>query len=148
MFSCITKHLVLCLQQQVMKSQDMNTLTKAEEQVMQILWDEKEGFVKDLLQKFPEPKPAYNTVSTIIRILEKKGFVDHRSFGKSHQYYPLVSREQYRNERFSGLMKDYFNNSMKQVLSHFGHSGSLSMKEADEIIKIMEELKQKQESDE
>ena len=122
----------------------MNTLTKAEEQVMQILWDEKEGFVKDLLQKFPEPRPAYNTVSTIIRILEKKGFVGHRSFGKSHQYYPLVSREEYRNERFSGLMKDYFNNSMKQVLSHFGSSGSLSMKEADEIIQIMEELKQKQ----
>ena len=126
----------------------MNTLTKAEEQVMQILWDEKEGFVKDLLQHFPEPRPAYNTVSTIIRILEKKGFVDHKSFGKSHQYYPLVSREQYRNERFSGLMKDYFNNSMKQVLSHFGNSGSLSMKDADEIIQIMEELKQKKGSNE
>jgi BlaI family penicillinase repressor len=119
------------------------TLTKAEEQVMQILWDEKEGFVKDLLQHFPEPKPAYNTVSTIIRILEKKGFVDHRSFGKSHQYYPLMSKEQYRNERFSSLMKDYFNNSMQQVLSHFGKSGSVNMKEADEIIKMMEEIKQK-----
>lgn len=121
----------------------MNTLTKAEEQVMKILWDKKEGFVKDLLLQFPEPKPAYNTVSTIIRILEKKGFVDHRSFGKSHQYFPLVSREKYRNERFSGLMKDYFNNSMKQVLSHFGSNGSLSMKEADEIIHMMEELKLK-----
>ena len=119
------------------------TLTKAEEQIMQILWDKKEGFVKDLLQHFPEPKPAYNTVSTIIRILEKKGFVDHRSFGKSHQYYPLMSREQYRNDRFSSLMKDYFNNSMQQVLSHFGKSGSVNMKEADEIIKMMEEIKQK-----
>ena len=124
------------------------TLTKAEEQVMQILWDEKEGFVKELLQHFPEPKPAYNTVSTIIRILEKKGFVDHRSFGKSHQYYPLMSREQYRNERFSSLMKDYFNNSMQQVLSHFGKSGSVNMKEADEIIKMMEEIKQKAGNDE
>ena len=121
----------------------MNTLTKAEEQVMQILWDIGEGFVKDLLQKFPEPKPAYNTVSTIIRILEKKGFVDHRSFGKSHQYYPLMSREQYRDERFSSLMKDYFNNSMKQVLSQFGSSGSLNLKEANEIIQLMEEIKQK-----
>ena len=81
-------------------------------------------------------------------ILEKKGFVDHRSFGKSHQYYPLVSREQYRNERFSNLMKDYFNNSMQQVLSHFGKSGSLNMKEADEIIKMMEEIKQKAGTDE
>ena len=121
----------------------MTTLTKAEEQIMQILWDEKEGFVKDLLIRFPEPRPAYNTVSTIIRILEKKGFVDHRSFGKSHQYFPVISREQYRNERFSYLMKDYFNNSMQQVLSHFGKSGSLNMKEADEIIKLMEEIKLK-----
>ncbi len=121
----------------------MNILTKAEEQVMQILWVEKKGFVKDMLQKFPEPKPAYNTVSTIIRILEKKGFVDHHSFGKSHQYYPLVSREQYRNERFSSLMKNYFNNSMKQVLSHFGKNGSMDMKEADEIITMMQELKNK-----
>jgi BlaI family penicillinase repressor len=126
----------------------MNTLTKAEEQVMQILWDMGEGFVKDLLQKFPEPKPAYNTVSTIIRILEKKGFVDHRSFGKSHQYFPLMSREEYRNERFSSLMKNYFNNSMKQVLSHFGNSGSLNLKEADEIIQLMEEIKQKGGKDE
>ena len=122
---------------------EMTTLTKAEEQVMQILWEEKEAFVKDLLEHFPDPKPAYNTVSTIIRILEKKGFVDHKSFGKSHQYYPLMSREQYRNDRFSNLMKNYFNNSMKQVLSHFGNSGSLDMKEADEIIQMMEEIKQK-----
>lgn len=126
----------------------MTTLTKAEEQIMQILWNVKEGFVKDLLQHFPEPRPAYNTVSTIIRILEKKGFVDHRSFGKSHQYYPTVSRDQYRNERFSYLMKDYFNNSMQQVLSHFGKSGSLNLKEADEIIKLMEEIKQKARTDE
>ena len=131
-----------------MKKHFMNTLTKAEEQVMQILWDEKEGFVKELLQHFPEPRPAYNTVSTIIRILEKKGFVDHRSFGKSHQYFPLMSREQYREERFSSLMKDYFNGSMKQVLSHFGNSGSLNLKEADEIIQMMEEIKQKGGKDE
>ena len=131
-----------------MKKHTMNALTKAEEQVMQILWDEKEGFVKELLQRFPEPRPAYNTVSTIIRILEKKGFVDHRSFGKSHQYFPLVSREQYRSERFSYLMKDYFNNSMKQVLSHFGNSGSLNLKEADEIIQLMEEIKKKGGKDE
>lgn len=121
----------------------MTILTKAEEQIMRILWNEKEGFVKDLLHHFPEPRPAYNTVSTIIRILEKKGFVDHRSFGKSHQYYPLVSRDQYRNDRFSSLMKDYFNNSMQQVLSHFGRSGTLNMQEADEIIRMMEEIKQK-----
>jgi BlaI family transcriptional regulator, penicillinase repressor len=122
---------------------EINTLTKAEEQVMQILWQEKRAFVKDLLPHFPEPKPAYNTVSTIIRILEKKGVVDHRTYGKSHQYYPLITREQYRSERFTNLMKDYFNNSMKQVVSHFGKNGSLDLKEADEIIQLMEELKKK-----
>jgi BlaI family penicillinase repressor len=126
----------------------MNALTKAEEQVMQILWTRREGFVKDLLEDFPDPKPAYNTVSTIIRILEKKGFVEHRSFGKSHLYYPAISRDRYRQERFSNLMHDYFNNSMKQVLSHFGKSGSLDIKEADEIIEMMEALKQKAESNE
>ncbi len=104
--------------------------------------------MKDLLEHFPEPRPAYNTVSTIIRILEKKGFVDHRSFGKSHQYYPLISREKYRNDRFSNLMNDYFNNSMKQVLSHFGKDGHLNMKEADEIIHLMEEIKEKAGNDE
>ncbi len=122
---------------------EINTLTKAEEQVMQILWQEKRAFVKDLLPHFPEPKPAYNTVSTIIRILEKKGVVDHRTYGKTHQYYPLITREQYRSERFTNLMKDYFNNSMKQVVSHFGKNGSLDLKEADEIIQLMEELKKK-----
>ena len=125
----------------------MTTLTRAEEQVMQILWKEKEGFVKDLLEHFPEPRPAYNTVSTIIRILEKKGFVGHRSYGKSHQYFPLVPREQYRNDQLSSLMRDYFNNSMKQVLSHFGKSGKMNVREADDIIRMMEEIKEKARQD-
>ena len=122
----------------------MKALTKAEEQVMQVLWTLEEGFVKDLLPHFPDPKPAYNTVSTIIRILEKKGFVSHRSYGKSHQYYPVISREEYRNTQFSGLMKTYFNNSMKQVLSHFSRSGNMKLKDMDEIIALMEELKDKE----
>ena len=125
----------------------MTTLTRAEEQVMQILWQEKEGFVKELLEHFPEPRPAYNTVSTIIRILEKKGFVGHRSYGKSHQYFPLVTREQYRNDQLSSLMRDYFNNSMKQVLSHFGKSGKMNVREADDIIRMMEEIKEKARQD-
>ena len=123
-------------------------LTKAEEQVMKILWKIERGLIREIVKNYEEPKPAYTTVATIIKILEKKGFVDHRSFGKSHQYYPIVSRDQYRNERFSSLMKDYFNNSMQQVLSHFGKSGTLNMKEADEIIKLMEEIKQKASTDE
>ncbi|MEB0249697.1 BlaI/MecI/CopY family transcriptional regulator, partial [Mucilaginibacter sp. 5B2] len=70
---------------------EIKDLTRAEEQIMQVLWQLEKGFVKDVLDVLPEPKPAYNTVSTIIRILETKGFVDHNAFGKSHEYYPIVS---------------------------------------------------------
>jgi len=119
----------------------MKELTKAEEQVMQVLWDVNEGFVKDLLPHFPDPKPAYNTVSTIIRILEKKGFVAHKTYGKSHMYYPAISREKYRTDKFSSLMKNYFDNSMKQVLSHFSDTGKLKPKEAEEMIQMLEDLK-------
>lgn len=122
----------------------MKELTKAEEQVMQVLWELKQGFVKDLIPHFPDPKPAYNTVSTIIRILEKKGVVSYKSYGKSHQYYPTISREDYRSEQFSSLMKNYFNNSMKQVLSHFSKSGDIKLNEVDEMIQLMEEFKNKE----
>ncbi len=121
----------------------MKELTKAEEQVMQVLWKEKKAFVKEILSHFPEPKPAYNTVSTIVRILEKKGFVSHEELGKSHRYYPLVQKEEYRNERFADLMKGYFNNSMKQVLSHFSTGDRLDIKEAEEMINMLEEIKKK-----
>ncbi len=123
----------------------MKELTKAEEQVMQILWEEKKAFVKEILSHFPEPRPAYNTVSTIVRILEKKGFVSHEEFGKSHRYYPLVQKEEYRDERFSDLMKGYFNNSMKQVLSHFSDADKLDIREADEMIRMLEEIRKKSE---
>jgi len=122
----------------------MKELTRAEEEIMQILWKEGKAFVKDMLVHFPDPKPAYNTVSTIVRILEKKGFVAHEEFGKSHRYYPLVKKEKYRDERFSDLMKGYFNNSMKQVVSHFSKADNLNIKEADEIINMLEEIKKNQ----
>lgn len=76
----------------------MRELTRAEEQVMQILWDLDKAFVKEIVEKFADPKPAYNTVSTIIRILQEKGFVDHETFGKSHRYFPLVDKETYTRE--------------------------------------------------
>ena len=72
---------------------EIKELTKAEEQIMQVLWDLKKGFVKDVVDQLPEPKPAYNTVSTIIRILETKGFIDHEAFGKSHRYFPIIGIE-------------------------------------------------------
>ena len=97
----------------------MKELTSAEEQVMQILWSLNEAFVNDIIEKMPEPKPAYNTVSTIIRILETKGFVNHKAFGKTHQYFPLISKEEYTKGFFSGVMKKYFSNSYTNLVSFF-----------------------------
>ena len=89
---------------------DIKELTKAEEQVMQILWEIKKGFVKEVIEKMPEPKPAYNTVSTIIRILEKKGFVGYNSFGKTHEYFPLIAKDEYRSFFLRNFMGNYFLN--------------------------------------
>jgi len=121
----------------------MKDLTKAEEQVMQVLWKLKKGFVNDILEKFPEPKPAYNTVSTIVRILEKKGFISHKAYGKTHEYFPAISKEVYTKDFMGGLIKDYFNSSVKQMVSFFTKDNSLTVKEMDEIIKLIENEKSK-----
>src|SRR6476661_2411590 len=94
---------------------EIKELTKAEEQIMQILWDLEKGFVKDVVDQLPEPKPAYNTVSTIIRILETKGFIDHEAFGKSHRYFPLVSKEEYKSYATEKLMNGYFENYVESM---------------------------------
>ncbi|TCS88823.1 putative transcriptional regulator [Anseongella ginsenosidimutans] len=113
-------------------------LTKAEEQVMQILWKIRKGFVKDILEEVPQPKPAYTTLSTIIRILEKKGFVAYRAYGKTHEYYPLISEETYKKFITEKLVSSYFGNSFKSLVSFFVEEKNLSLKEADEIIRIIE----------
>src|SRR5690606_1457747 len=98
---------------------EFKELTRVEEQIMQELWDLDKAFVKDINDKLPDPKPAYNTVSTIVRILETKGFVDHETFGKSHRYYPLVSKEEYRTFATRKLLNGYFDNSARNMLSFF-----------------------------
>lgn len=125
----------------------MKELTKAEEQVMQILWKKENAFVKDIIEEMEEPKPAYNTVSTIIRILENKGFVGHEEFGKSHRYYPLVSKKEYSKFRMNDMVKNYFGNSAGQVVSFFAKNKNINVKEADEIIQMLEKLKKEQEND-
>jgi BlaI family penicillinase repressor len=122
---------------------EIKELTRAEEQLMQILWQLQKGFVKDVIEELPEPKPAYNTVSTIIRILETKGFVDHIAHGKSHEYYPIVSKEQYQNFATDKLMSGYFDNSVKHMFSYFVKKEKIDLKEADEIMKLIEKLKNK-----
>jgi predicted transcriptional regulator len=111
-------------------------LTKAEEQVMQILWDLEEGLVKDVRERFEDPKPARNTVSTVIRVLEKKGFVDHRAFSNVHLYYPKVSKSEYSKKQLFGLLEGYFDNSFPAMASFFAMEKDLSMKELDELLDI------------
>jgi BlaI family transcriptional regulator, penicillinase repressor len=122
----------------------MRDLTKAEEQVMQVLWKIKKGFVKDILERFDEPKPAYNTVSTIVRILQEKGFVTHKAYGRTHEYYPLVSKNEYSKSHLSTFVNDYFSNSFEKMVSFFAKEKSISLQEMEEILKIMENEVNKQ----
>lgn len=116
-------------------------LTKAEEEIMQILWDKKKAFVKDVIEVLGEPKPAYNTVSTFIRILEQKGYVGHKAYGKTHEYFPIVQKEDYRKLVTDKLMSGYFNNSVGSMLSYFVEEQQIDLKEADELLAILEKLK-------
>lgn len=116
----------------------MKTLTKAEEQVMQVLWELEKAFVKDIVAHLPEPKPAYNTVSTIVRILEKKEFVGHEAFGKSHAYHPLISKPDYSNAAMNRLVTNYFGGSFKQMVSFFVKENDLSLEDMDALMRAIE----------
>ena len=122
---------------------ELKELTRAEEQIMQELWNLDKAFVKDIIERLPEPKPAYNTVSTIVRILETKGFVRHETFGKSHRYYPAVSKEDYRTFATGKLLHGYFNNSARNMLSFFLEERQLDLKDADELLKLLADAKKK-----
>jgi len=122
---------------------EIKELTRAEEQIMQVLWDLEKAFVKDVIVELPEPKPAYNTVSTIIRILETKGFIDHTAFGKSHQYHPIISKEEYKSFATDKLMNGYFENSVESMFSFFVKKENIDLAEADEIMRLIEKLKNK-----
>ena len=121
----------------------MKELTKAEEQVMQILWEIEKGFVKDILEKIPSPKPAYNTVSTIVRILEKKGFVGYNAYGKTHEYYPLIGKDEYRSFTLKKILKGYFGGSIERLVSFFAKDNDMDINELDDIMKyVKEDLKE------
>ena len=116
-------------------------LTKAEEQVMQILWQLKEAIVKDIIEEMPEPKPAYNTVSTVVRVLEGKGFIDHKAYGNSHVYFPLISDAEYKKFTFDKMMKNYFSNSYQSLVSFLVKEKNMSLQELEEKTKLAEKLK-------
>ncbi len=121
----------------------MITLTKAEEKIMKILWRIGKGFIKDIQDQYPDPKPPYNSVSTIVRVLVQKEIVGYTAYGKSHEYHPMISKEEYRKGQMSRLLSDYYNNSLKQVVNFFSESKQLDTKELDEVMQMLEELKSK-----
>lgn len=113
----------------------MKELTRAEEQVMQILWKLEKAFVKDIITEMPDPKPAYNTVSTIVRILEQKGFVNHEAYGKTYQYFPLVNKSQYSRFYLNNFLTGYFSGSFESLVSFFAKENELDIKDVDELMK-------------
>jgi len=117
----------------------MKELTKAEEQIMLVLWRLEKSFVKNVIDCLPDPKPAYNTVSTIIRILEKKGFVAHNAYGKTHEYYPVVSRDNYKKRFLKSFIKRYFGNSFQEMVSFFASDRYITLGEMEEIRKLLSE---------
>lgn len=117
----------------------MKELTKAEEQIMQYLWKIERGFLKDIVEQFPKPKPANTTVSTVIRVLVKKGFIAYTTYGKTNEYYPKVSKREYFKSHFKGVVKSYFNGSVTNFASYFTNSEDVNLSELEEIKKMVED---------
>jgi BlaI family transcriptional regulator, penicillinase repressor len=116
----------------------MKRLTRKEEEAMMMLWKRGKGFVKELMELYAEPKPHYNTLSTIIRGLEEKGYVNHKAYGKNHEYFPLVTKEKYRKNFLKGVVSDYFGSSYMNVVSFFIAQKKLSAEDLKELIEMIE----------
>ena len=113
-------------------------LTPAELEIMQILWDRESAFVNDILAVLPEPKPAYNTVSTIVRILEQKGYLAHKAYGRSHEYYPIIDRESYTKDFMVNVLNNFFGGSASRMVSFLSSNKSISLEETDEILRLLQ----------
>ena len=126
----------------------IKTLTKAEEQIMQILWDLKEGVVKDVVEQFEEPRPAYTTVATVLKVLENKGFVNCRKIGNTNLFFPEIKKHEYARMQFGSLLKDYFNGSFPKLATFFAKENNLSITELEVMLNITEsELKKNENKD-
>ena len=119
----------------------MQKLAKREEQIMQACWHLEKAFIKDIIAEMPEPKPHYNSVATMVRILEEKGFLDHETFGNTFRYYPVISKDQYQNHAFDDMVKQYFNNSYPSMLAYFAKEQKISKEEINEILEIIKSQK-------
>ena len=117
----------------------MKELTKGEEQVMQVIWNIGQGFANEIMAAFPEPKPAYNTVLTVIKILEKKGFVAHETFCRANRYSALISKEEYSQRYLGSVVERYFNNSYLDLVSAFAKKENFSLEELEALKKVIDE---------
>jgi BlaI family penicillinase repressor len=127
----------------------MKELTKAEEQVMQHIWKLEKAFLKDIVDEFSDPKPAYTTISTVIRVLVKKKFLDYNTYGKVHQYYPLVSKEEYFRQHFKGVVKNFFSGSVSRFASFFTNDSNMKISELEEMKRMIEsKIEELKENDE
>jgi BlaI family transcriptional regulator, penicillinase repressor len=124
----------------------METLTPNEEQIMHIFWKLEKGLVRDVLNLLPEPKPPYTTLASIIKQIETKGFLSHKTYGKTHEYFPLISREEYQNRSLNQLVKNYFDGSAKNMLSYMVKENKLSDSDIEELQKLIENLDKPKES--
>ena len=117
----------------------MNELTKAEAQVMHYIWELEKSFLKDIVEAFPEPRPAYTTISTVIRVLVKKGYVDYKTYGKVHEYFPLVTRKEYFRKHVKSLINNHFNGSVVSFASFFTGDEALDLGELEEIKQLIDQ---------
>lgn len=123
------------------QEQNIQELTRGEEEVMQILWEIESGSVNDIIARMKEPKPKYTTVATFVKILENKGFVGHEAKGKSFIYFPQVAREEYAKRHVTSMLSTYFGGSISQLVSFFSQHEDISSQEMTEILEIMERVK-------
>jgi predicted transcriptional regulator len=119
----------------------MKKLTRKEEEAMKILWKAEKGFIKELIDLHPDPKPLYTTFSSIIRGLEEKGYIEHKAYGKNHEYYPRIKKEEYKKIFMKEIVSDYFGSSYKNVVSFFVNEKKLSTDDLKKIIEIIEKGK-------
>ena len=116
----------------------MQKLTKAEEEIMQLLWEIGRGTVSDLLERFEAEKPPHSTISSVVRILEKKQFVGHKAYGKTHEYFPLIAKEDYERRSLGDVLRNYFDGSVSRLVSHLAAEEKLGQAELDELKRILE----------
>ncbi|PZF73839.1 BlaI/MecI/CopY family transcriptional regulator [Taibaiella soli] len=125
------------------QKKQLQTLTKAEEEVMQIIWELDKCLVRDILEKLGDPEMPHSTISSVVRILEKKGFVDHKAYGKTYEYFPIINKEDYAQHGVQSLMEKYFGGSPKQLVSFLVKKDNLNLKELNELMKKLDDSSSK-----